>query len=475
MSESTSPALGSRENYFAVDDERYEGDDQPAGHVEKTGVNREAFIAAQILRRAAGARLLCPHCWHELEDDDRREVELTDPLHYVAPSEVEIETEADDDPITERRYTDHRRHRRCPQCSQVVWGGVLADRPREELLAVVDEVLEVFDVAPSTAEKLRLRAAERKQRGLSDESTDSDDYTASERFKLWRMDLASGLDADSLVWRFLLPVGTVLAVELIIVRFWVAWWLYPPLLAVAILAGIGFYQGTSWYRARRLASLRESVDGEYWDEVSVLVKTVDTDELTVYMGFLAGHTYASTDRDRLVEVLSSRALERCQGYQPSPAIEERYAWCLRRYLVNFTGWRENREKPAIMDALVNEVLDSSEGLLPKQELADRVIEHDRRYIWRGLRFVGLGHDPELVAECYEDLVPNTLVEREVAAETADGVDTITAVRARTETLPPDVATVRASFSERFPTHKIPDRYELRSVEIDEQTTGFVQE
>lgn len=307
-----------------------------------------------------------------------------------------------------------------------------------------------------------------------EETTDTaDDLEASERFKLWRMDLASGLDADSVVWRFLLPVGIVLALELILVRFWVAPWVYPPLLAVALLAGIGFYQGSSWLRKRRLASLRESRDAEYWDEVSVLVKSVDTDEVTVHIGFLAGHSYASTDRERLVDVLAERAQQRCRGFQPAPAIEERYAWCLRRYIPNFVGWRENQEKADIMDRLVNEVLDSPEGMLPKRELANRVIEHDRRYVWRGLRFVGLGHDPDLVEECYRNLVPNTLVEREVTLEGPDGQRTVTSVRARTETLPPDVATVRASFSERYPAHKIRDRYDLPAVEVDEQTHGHV--
>jgi hypothetical protein len=299
-----------------------------------------------------------------------------------------------------------------------------------------------------------------------------DEPSTAERFKLWRMDLATGLRTDDVVWKLLVPAGIVLVVELILVQFWVQWWLYLSLLAGALVAGLIVYRGDQWLRDRRLRSLRQERGGETWEEIAVLVKSVETDEVTVHMGFLAGRTYASTDREELVETLATRALERSYGYHPSPSIEERYAWCLDRYILNFAGWRENMEKPAVMDHLVNEVLDSEDGMLPKEILAQRVIEHDREYIWQGLRFVGMGYDPDLVAECYEELVPNTLVEHELTIRAPDGDREVTAVRARTETLPPDVAQLRANFSDRFPIRKMPDRYELPSVEPDELTRGF---
>jgi len=49
---------------------------------------------------------------------------------------------------------------------------------------------------------------------------------------------------------------------------------------------------------------------------------------------------------------------------------------------------------------------------------------------------------------------------------------VTAVRARTETLPSDVAKLRASFSDRFPIRQMPDRYSLPAVEPVESTHGF---
>ncbi len=309
----------------------------------------------------------------------------------------------------------------------------------------------------------------------SDQETTDDDGeeppSRAERFKLWRMDLATGLRTDDIVWKLLVPSGIVFVLELILVQFWVQWWLYPSLLAGALLAGLGVYRGDQWLRSRRLRSLRQDRGGETWEEIAVLVKTVDAEGMTVHMGFLAGRTYASTDREEFVETLATRALERAYGYHPSPAIEERYAWCLDRYILNLQGWRENMEKPQVMDELADTVLNSEDGMLPKEVLVHRVVEHDRRYIWQGLRYVGMGYDPDLVAECYEELVPNTLVEHEFTIRDPSGDRDVTAVRARTEALPPDVAKLRASFSERF-ANQMPDRYELPDVEPDEATSGF---
>jgi len=305
-----------------------------------------------------------------------------------------------------------------------------------------------------------------------EQETEEDLISNAERFKLWRMDLATGLRTDDVIWKLLVPAGIVFVLELILVRFWVQWWLYPSLLAGALLVGVGVYRGDQWLRQRRLRSLRQDRGGETWEEIAVLVKTVDAEGMTCHMGFLAGRTYASTDREDLIDTLATRALERAYGYHPSPAIEERYAWCLDRYILNFAGWRENMEKPQVMDQLVNTVLDSEDGMLPKEVLAQRVVEHDRQYIWMGLRFVGMGYDPDLVAECYDELVPNTLVEHEFTISAPDAKREVTAVRARTETLPPDVAKLRASFSDRFPIRQMPDRYSLPAAKPDESTHGF---
>ena len=78
------------------------------------------------------------------------------------------------------------------------------------------------------------------------EEEDEDGPSNAERFKLWRMDLATGLRTDDIIWKLLVPTGIVFVLELILVQFWVQWWLYPSLLAGALLAGLGVYQGDQW-------------------------------------------------------------------------------------------------------------------------------------------------------------------------------------------------------------------------------------
>jgi len=73
-----------------------------------------------------------------------------------------------------------------------------------------------------------------------------------------------------------------------------------------------------------------------------------------------------------------------------------------------------------------------------------------------------------VREAYRELVPAALVEQEVdvAREGVEGDDeelTVTAVRLRTDPLPPEYGQIRAAFSSRFsnyarwdPLYEIPD-------------------
>ncbi|WP_324662418.1 hypothetical protein [Haloarcula sediminis] len=358
----------------------------------------------------------------------------------------------------------------------IIFGDDTREEARERILATFggdDDRIYLEDAAAEESHGDAIEMPSDKTKPVFEaEESDSEPASWTERFKLWRMDLATALRTGELVWKFGVPALLVLMAELILVRFWVQWWLYPPLIAGALVAGIITYRADRWRRKRRLQSLRQERSGTTWEEIGVLVKTVEAEDATVHMGYLAGRRYASKDRQKLADALAVRALERSHGHHPSPAIEERYAWCLDRYVLNFDGWRENMEKPDIMDQLATEVLNSGEGILPKDLLAERVIEHDRRYIWQGLRFVGMGYDPDLVAECYDDLVPSTLVEHELSITSPDGEREVTAVRSRTETLPPSVADLRANFSDRFPVRQWDTRYDLPETEPEPEERGF---
>jgi hypothetical protein len=164
-----SPALGSRENFFAHGEDTYQGDDtRPSagtGHAELQGVSREGYIAGSILRSAGDPTLVCPVCFEELEAT----TDLSDPEDYVPPSEVVVEDE-DGECWTEEWYADHRRHRHCESHGHIVWGGILQDREREAFIDIVEHVLDFCDLRESRRDDLLGKAISRKDRGLSDEA-----------------------------------------------------------------------------------------------------------------------------------------------------------------------------------------------------------------------------------------------------------------------------------------------------------------
>lgn len=166
QSESSPPALGSREDFW--------GDPDPSadrGHMTKDGVSFEEWVAGRLLRKHPDARILCPTC---LYNDDAA-VELTKPKHYVEESEIEKTEEADDGLVleewTEFRYSDHRRHRVCPRCDQVCWGGTLDDLPKEKFREVIVEFFGRFSeqIPDFRQEKLLKNAMVRKSGGMDDD------------------------------------------------------------------------------------------------------------------------------------------------------------------------------------------------------------------------------------------------------------------------------------------------------------------
>lgn len=160
----TAPALGSRENFWGAN----ESDDDPAtGHDDSQfGTDRYDWVAGHLLRSHPDATLLCPHCRHELPEDDQRDVPLSEPMHYVEPSRVDVD--ADGKTKTEWWYTDHRRHRHCPECGHIGWGGVLQPFNTEALLECVSGVLDYLELPDSREQELFGRAQSRKARNWND-------------------------------------------------------------------------------------------------------------------------------------------------------------------------------------------------------------------------------------------------------------------------------------------------------------------
>jgi len=304
---------------------------------------------------------------------------------------------------------------------------------------------------------------------VPDESAvaETDELSLWDRLRLARMDLGTAITTTGLVWRFGVPALFAFAALTIIAQLWVAPAMYAVFAVVAAAVGATVYTFSAWRRRSRLSYYRSDHDFATADQVSALVKTVESPEMTVHMGFMGGRQYASRDREQLTDTLARRALQRVHGETPDPAIEERYAWCLRRYIPNLEGWRENVEEPQIEDKLISTVANSHDGMLTKGALAHAVVEDDRRYIWRPLaivglsRFVGLGHDPCVVGEVYEDLVPEGLVEEDVVVGTPGGDDRkVTVVHLRTEPLAREMAELRSEFASRIQSRAIETTYDM---------------
>ena len=157
-SESDSPALGSRENFWG--EERTT--DRDRGHAELEGTDRLSWISYTLLRERA--EQLCPECGKYLMDevDNEGVGELSDPEHYVPESRVQL-----DSGITITYHGSIHRERHCRTCGRI-GGGLICDQSEAEFMNIVDSVLYEADIPPSRYQDLYGAARARKQRGFSD-------------------------------------------------------------------------------------------------------------------------------------------------------------------------------------------------------------------------------------------------------------------------------------------------------------------
>jgi hypothetical protein len=194
--------------------------------------------------------------------------------------------------------------------------------------------------------------------------------------------------------------------------------------------------------------------------LSILVKSVDTQETTAYYAWIAGRRYASYDRLQFVEDVADRAYQKLhQGY-PEPSVMEKNAEQLADYYPDLAGFQD-QEQHDIQLELIDRVRESKYGLVPKQQLVEEVVEHRLEEKAGGLYREGLGYDPALVRAAYHDLVPGYLTEVELTVDTEDGPQPMTAVESTIDPLPVDRAQIRAEFSALFREYASREpRYEL---------------
>lgn len=137
-------------------------------HDQVNGVNRDAWVAGSILRSYGNPPIFCPECWYEFESKS----ELSEPEHHVPRIDVDhnFDTESLTDSLEITKH-DHRRHRHCPKCGAVSFGGVLGDREKEVFEAILEYVFDAVDeLILSRRDRLTESALARKSEGMSDES-----------------------------------------------------------------------------------------------------------------------------------------------------------------------------------------------------------------------------------------------------------------------------------------------------------------
>ncbi|ELZ14418.1 hypothetical protein C478_07332 [Natrinema thermotolerans DSM 11552] len=277
----------------------------------------------------------------------------------------------------------------------------------------------------------------------TNDTDDGEELGFIELFKMWRMDTAAALNKDDWAWHFAVPVVAIVAAAVVALQLWL-----HPIVYVG-LAGLGAFVGglnlirVRRKRLRRLDSLRTERTTPSVDMVSVLVKTVDTRSMTLYVAWVGGHRYASTDRAEFVDGVAKRGLQYARGDDVAPSIMEHYVEELASLRPDLAAYRDFEEYRTAQD-LVDVVREN--GLVPREKLIEETVQYGSGgRLWDPEQ--AFGHDPSIVTDMYLMLVPEVLVQESVEITNTQGeTRDVPAVRMRDDPLPHDLADVRARFS-----------------------------
>lgn len=252
--------------------------------------------------------------------------------------------------------------------------------------------------------------------GVADIDEEMEFWTA---VKHLRLDLASALNFSNIFWQFVLPAAATTVLALSTLGVWVGAPWYPVITVLGMSVGAANYYRHRRREAKKLDAFREDVEENNWSMVSILVKTVETKETTAYYAWMAGRRYATYDRLQFVEDVADCAHQKLHRGYPEPSVMEKNAEQLADYYPDLAGFRD-QERHDIQLELVDRVRESQYRLVPKQQLVEEVVEHRLQERAGGLYREGLGYDPALVREAYQDLVPGYLTEVELEVDTSAG-------------------------------------------------------
>ena len=308
---------------------------------------------------------------------------------------------------------------------------------------ITDEIVDAAQESAEAADETDLVIHERA-------NTSADEHTRRKR-----LELASTLNIEDILWNFAIPSMVTFVSLLFGVQFWVALWVYPLLAVVSITVGALWYVFVHRRRRSHVKATRQPDAQPQYDDIAVLVKKVELPETKIYLGWCGGTIYADYDEIRLAWTLSEVAHAHVEGKPVPPTIQEKFWRNLTQFSPNLKGYEE-LEKSEIMDSLIETVGKTNAQALPKNKLCDRVVRQDQQ------RIGGVGYDPRLVADMYREIVPYALIEDEIQVEAPNGNrKPMTVVRLRTRPLSTEVAETEAQFSVDYqpdfePDFRLPD-------------------
>jgi hypothetical protein len=316
-----------------------------------------------------------------------------------------------------------------------------------------------------------------------DPTAASDDVHARDEVVPWRvrfyeeikhlwLDLQSGFRTGDAIVRFGVPALVAFVFQLFLAGLWTTLPVYALMAATSTAVGLGSFWAVKRRRQRRLRQYRADTGSDYWLDCAGQFKTVETDDVTAYMGFIAGQRYAAYDREEFVRKCARTMHQHVSDECVAPSNLQHYARCLEQMQPNLKGHRENVLRPEIMRDLKQTVTGAKDQIIPKAELAWTVIEQPTTSRIESQ----LGHDPELVSEEYRSLVDDlhVLEEHDVDFPDAGGeMQTITLVFPAEKNRLPDVSERHSQFSDRFTDLKGDPVYELPKVDPRDDLTGFV--
>ena len=274
---------------------------------------------------------------------------------------------------------------------------------------------------------------------------------AEEHARLTRLEIASTLNFNEVFWSFAVPAIATAVVALVLIQFWAPLWMYALIGAAAVVVGAGWYVGSHSLRRRRVRSVRKPEQAASYNDIAVLVKKVETEDVTAYYGWVDGQVYADFNELRLAWTLAEVAHACIEGEPKPPTIQAKFARNLKQYLPNLEGYEEAVERPEITDRIIQTVAETESGRMPKNRLADRVVRSDQQ------RIGGIGYDPRLVADAYDAITPYALVETVAEVDTpTEGAKEMTVVRLRNDTTNREAIETDAQFSAIYQPDYQPD-------------------